>query len=137
MGAKKTSVALSARSLGAAIDAIEKLQEKEDALEAQLSALRKKILGEKNKVLKRFKKSTLHGARGRFGVASVIERDIPQVKDFDKVMKYVIKRKAFELLQKRVSAEAWRERVEANDIVPGIEAYKDVKLRVVKSKKRA
>lgn len=54
----------------------------------------------------------------------------PQLENYEDFMDYVLKNDAFDMLQKRLSAPAVRERWEAGEVVPGVTAFTKVGLTV-------
>ena len=53
---------------------------------------------------------------------SIKEEIVPTVQDWDEVYKYLIQTKQFELIQKRMSATAFRELLQMGLSVPGVKA---------------
>jgi|TARA_R100001530_G_scaffold63800_1_gene45862 hypothetical protein len=53
---------------------------------------------------------------------SIKEEIVPTVQDWDEVYKYLIQTKQFELIQKRMSATAFRELLQMGMNVPGVKA---------------
>ena len=66
----------------------------------------------------------------RTGTATVSVRrsSVPQVADWGALDNYIRKTGALDLLQRRVSVSAWRERLEAGKAVPGVDAFERVEL---------
>ena len=123
-------MAANSQKLGSLIDEIKRYEDGLDELLAKVEVTKKIIAKKKEALLKKFKKSDLNGARGKLGVATVVERDIPQIGDPKLFYGYIYKMKAFDLLQKRISNAAWVERSEAGERVPGVTVFRDVKLQV-------
>lgn len=48
---------------------------------------------------------------------------VPTIEDWDRFVTFVVKTRGYDLLQRRVSAEAWRERLEAKVVVPGVKGF--------------
>jgi hypothetical protein len=65
----------------------------------------------------------LQMGRGSRASASVTEQVLPNVTDWDAFNQYVYENEALYLLQRRVSAPAWRELTESGDGVPGTEPF--------------
>ena len=63
------------------------------------------------------------GASGKLARVSVVTKAVPQVKDWTKFYAFVKKTGSFDLMQKRLSDAAVRERWENGKAVPGIEAF--------------
>ncbi len=61
---------------------------------------------------------------------SISETDVPTVKDWDLVYDYIKTNDSFYLLQKRMSAAAFRELLNLGHEVPGVEIFKDRKLNL-------
>lgn len=115
---------------GKAIDEIAKLQLKRDKLQAQVAAAEREINLKKDKLLSRLQKSKLDGAAGSLGRCAVVEEDIPNIEDFEKLCAYAAKTKDWDLLQRRISKAAWEERVADGKKVPGVKVFHRVSLRV-------
>lgn len=60
------------------------------------------------------------GVSGKIAYAQMVEKEKIVAEDWDEIYKYVLKNKAFELLQRRLSDEAVKDRWNNDDIVPGI-----------------
>lgn len=84
-----------------------------EALKAQETALKEHII----KTLPKSKASGVAGKKARIAVAN---KEVPQVEDWDALYTYVKKNNAFELLQRRLADGAVKERLEANEKVPGV-----------------
>lgn len=68
------------------------------------------------------------------GTVSIKRTTVPTAKDWAAIDAYILKHKALDLLQRRIGVNAWRERVEAGEKVPGIEAYEKIDLAWTKAK---
>ena len=53
---------------------------------------------------------------------------VPTVEDWDVVHQHILDTKQFELLQKRMSATAWRELLQMGQAVPGVKATELTKI---------
>lgn len=116
--------------LGAEIDALFKLRQKSDAAEAKAKAAKKVLTDAMDALLEKFDKNDLNGARGKLASVSVVKTENFNIVDQDTFGKYVLKNKALDLLQRRVSVTAVRERMEAGKKVPGLETFTKVSLRL-------
>jgi hypothetical protein len=67
---------------------------------------------------------------GRSANVSIAEQEVPTVKDWDAVYDFIKSQDAFYLLQKRMSAAAFRELMAMGTTIPGVEVYKDRKLNL-------
>lgn len=57
------------------------------------------------------------------GGASITRATLPAVLDWEQVYKHIAKTGEFELLQRRMSSVAWRERYDDESLIPGTEAF--------------
>lgn len=120
------------KTIGACIDKLFSLRKERLEIERDADEVREKESELEKHILESFNKSDLEGARGKDAVAGIIQSTVPTVKDWDKLFKYVKKEDAFDLLQKRVSATAYRERMDAKEVVPGVESFIVTKLSLRK-----
>lgn len=100
---------------------VEEMKEKEDRLKLE--------------ILDVLKEGGLEGAKGKVATAAVTRTTVANVTDWDEVYKYIKKTGEFDLLQKRMSDTAFRERLEAGKAVPGTEPFIVVNLSLTKSSK--
>ena len=125
-------------TLGACIDLLYATQEKrlalERSIEKKVEALRKEEQALEKHLLDTFSKDDLDGAKGKRATAGLKRQTVPNVKDWEQLYKFIKKHDAFELLQRRVSGTAYRERLEAKEVIPGVEAFTVVKLSLTKKR---
>jgi len=74
------------------------------------------------------------GVAGKLGRVQIVNKDIPIVEDWDKFYAHVAKTKSFDLLQRRLSEKAVKERWEANKVVPGTGHFNVKKVSLTKVK---
>lgn len=120
------------KTIGACIDKLFELRKERLNIEKDADAVRAKESELEKYIIETFNKTDLDGARGKTAVAGITMSTVPTVKDWDKLFKYVKKEDAFDLLQKRVSATAYRERMDAKEVVPGVESFIVTKLSLRK-----
>jgi hypothetical protein len=68
-------------------------------------------------------KSEASGIAGKIARVKIDTKDVPHVKDWETLQKYVKRTGSFELLQRRISDTAVKERWEAGKEVPGVERF--------------
>jgi hypothetical protein len=75
-------------------------------------------------------KSDATGVAGKLARATIVIKETPTLEDFSKFIKYVVRNNAFEMIQKRLSAAAVKERQAAGKKIPGVGkfTYKAVSL---------
>ena len=71
--------------------------------------------------------STYKGNKGTISIAQYV---IPIVDNWDEVYKYIQKNDAFDLLQRRITSAAWRDRLEEGEKIRGIEPMTQNRLRI-------
>ena len=120
------------KTIGACIDALYKMRAERHAIEKKAEAVKEQESALEGYVLETFRKTDLDGARGKVAVAGITQATVPTVKDWDALYKYVKKKDAWDLLQKRVSATAYRERLDEKVVVPGVEPFTVTKLSLTK-----
>jgi hypothetical protein len=127
--------------LGTLVDRLYKAQQavaeaNREKSRAEQEVQRRKAAAKKveNELLDRFKKGELEGAAGKIAKCALKQVVGPQLKDWGKLAAYVIKNKAPELFQRRISKEAWLEHLDQRKQrpVPGISVYKETRLSVTK-----
>jgi hypothetical protein len=65
----------------------------------------------------------LESARGGRATATISENVVPTATDWDALEQYIYENDALYLMQRRLSASAWRELIESGEVVPGTEPY--------------
>jgi hypothetical protein len=105
-----------------------KMQGEVDNLEMEEKAIREAIisnLGEQG----------LQGGKGMVATASITRRVVGAPKDWDALYGYIQSTGSFDLLHKRISDTAYRDRLEQGVVVPGLEPVELVGLSLVKAGK--
>jgi hypothetical protein len=74
-------------------------------------------------LLVRLDEQGMEKASTKDGTASINETILPQVVDWDAFYEHILEERAMHLLQRRPAAAAYRELLEAGEVVPGIEPY--------------
>lgn len=103
--------------------------EEVEAMEKEEKAIREHIislLGE----------ASLEGAKGNAATASITRRVVGSVTDWSELYAYILKTGSFDLLHKRVSDTAYRDRLEQKEVVPGVEPVTVVGLSLVKASRK-
>lgn len=90
------------------------LKTKEDELEAH--------------ILQNLQDIGLEGGKGSLATVAVKATIVPTVKDWDAFYAHIRETGSFDLLQKRPTVSAYRERLDAGEIVPGVEPFKKLEL---------
>lgn len=111
------------KALGACADKLYELKQKRldmqkavDVVEAEEKALKEHIINN-------LPKSEASGVAGKVARVTVVTKEIPQVKDWEAFYKYVKKTGQFDLLQRRLTDAAIKERWENGKEIPGVEHF--------------
>jgi hypothetical protein len=93
-----------------------------------------KAAGIETEIRNRFKRGTLEGAEGKIARVSLKKVVGPQLKNWDKLAAFVLKNKAPELFQRRISKQAWLDWLDERNQrpIPGILKYEEIRLSVTK-----
>ena len=120
------------KAMGACADKLFELRNKRlagqklvDEVEAEEKAL-------KSHIIENLPKSEASGVAGKLARVTVVTKQVPQVKDWDAFYKYVKKTGSFDMMQKRLSDAAIKERWEAGKEVPGVEHFNVVSVSINK-----
>ena len=125
------------RSLNTLAEKVDKyytLREARLARQKEADALQEAETELKEDLIRQISKSDASGVAGKIARVSVVTKREPAIKDFEVFMAYVSRRKAWDLLQRRVSAAAIKARWEDGKEIPGIEAFPVVGLSLSKLK---
>ncbi len=120
------------KSLGAVVDLFYKTRQERYELQHKLDAMKKIEAACEERIINELPKSESTGIAGKTARAAVNTKKVPQVSDWGSLYGYIIKNKAFDLLQKRLSTKAVEERWEAGKKLPGVEVYNAVTVSLTK-----
>lgn len=120
------------KSLGLCADAYYELREKRKAAERIAAEIKRDEDAYKEHLISSIPKGDLSGVKGKLCGVTVVNDDVPQVEDWDAFYKYLAKTKEFDLMQRRLSAEAVELRWAQGKKVPGVKSFKVTKLSVSK-----
>lgn len=118
--------------LGACADLIYQLRETRLGLERQAELVKKNESLVREYIIATLPKSEAMGVAGKVCRVTVKTKTVPQVKDWDKVYKFIKENDAFDLLQRRLSDAAVSERWDDDVEIPGVEEFTAVTLSMNK-----
>ena len=116
--------------MGKLIDKLAKVRERVRTLRSKLEALEDSYRELEDQVLHALTDAKLEKASGALATASISKTVVPTAKDWQEVEEFILKNKALDLLQRRLSDKAWRLRYEEGILVPGTEPYTVIKLNL-------
>ena len=120
------------KAMGACADKLFELRNKRLAMQKEVDAVAAEETALKNHIIENLPKSEASGVAGKLARVTVVTKQIPQVKDWDAFYKYVKKTGQFDLMQRRITDAAIKERWEAGKEVPGVEHFNAVSISINK-----
>jgi len=120
------------KALGACADKLFELRNKRLAEQKKVDEIAAEESALKNHIIENLPKSEASGVAGKLARVTVVTKQIPQVKDWDAFYKYIKKTGSFDLMQKRLTDAAIKERWEAGKEVPGVEHFNAVSVSINK-----
>ena len=120
------------KALGACADKLFELRNKRLTEQKKVDEIASEETALKNYIIENLPKSEASGVAGKLARVTVVTKQVPQVKDWDAFYKYVKKTGSFDLMQKRLTDAAIKERWEAGKEVPGIEHFNVVSVSINK-----
>lgn len=120
-------------TLGAAIDLMYKVREERQKLTAKAEDEKRQEDLLETAILEKFKKSELEGAKGKRAQASVSIKEVPTLEVDTDFYRHLAKHpEDFDLLQRRLSSTAVRERWKVGKSIPGVGKFTKVGLSLTK-----
>ena len=101
---------------------------KKSELSDQLAAVGITIDRLELEVLNSMSDAGVESVRTGRATVSIKRSTVPTVEDWNALDAFILKHKSLDLLQRRISITAWRERVEAGKAVPGVKPFERVEL---------
>lgn len=119
--------------IGELADQLYTLREQRLALERQVAALKAQEQHQSEQLLAQLEVEGLARASGEAGTVSVVHTTVYSVENWDAVLGWIRKRKAWDLLHRRVSSQAVAARAAEGVTVEGLSAVHLKKLSVTKA----
>lgn len=122
-------------TLGACVDLYYSIRSSRLEVEKKVKEMKENEAALEEHIFQMFKKSDLDGAKGKAATAAITHSIVPHIEDHQKFFDYVLKTKEIDLMEKRASTAACRERWEAGVTIPGVEKFDRIGLSVTKLSK--
>jgi hypothetical protein len=119
--------------IGTTIDALYAMRERRLGIERQVKEMKEAELTLRGKIFEMLANMGLTKASGAVATAGIKVSNVPLVEDWDKLWQYIIFTGSTDLVQKRISVTAWRERFEDGQEVPGVSKVEDVDISLTKA----
>lgn len=120
---------------GLAVDLLDKMRDARKAVAERAAEMKRQEDALESAIFEKFKKADLEGCRGKRAQASISRSEVPTPDDWVATDKYIIKNKALDLLQRRLSVEAVRLRWADGVTIPGVGKFTRISLHLSKVKK--
>ena len=120
------------KTIGACADQLFKLRQKRIDMQKEVDEVAEEEKALKEHIIETLPKSQASGVAGKLARVSVVTKPVPQVEDWEAFYKHVARTKSFDLLQRRVSDGAVKERWEAGKKVPGVKVFNAVTISLNK-----
>ena len=120
------------KSIGACIDLLYETRQKRLDGQKAVDAVALQEREIEDHILKQFEKVELSGAKGGIAQVSIKQTVVYNISDWDAVFSYATKHNAPDLLQKRLSSTAIRDRLDNGEEIPGIESFTKIGLSLTK-----
>ena len=111
------------KALGTCADKLYEIRQQRLAAQKVVEKLTEQETALKEHIIQTLPKSESSGITGKVARVTIVKKIIPQVADWDKLYKHISRTKSFELLQRRVSDTAVKERWENGKQVPGVDHF--------------
>jgi len=121
--------------LGTAIDKLYELRSQRLDVEKVVKTMKSDELALRVHIKQMLDSINLDGAKGSAATAAVITSVDPVAKDWLQIYEFIRENDAFDMLQKRLSSMAVKERWESGILVPGIEKFDNWDLSITKRSK--
>ena len=120
------------KTLGACVDLAYQIRADRLEIERKVDAMKKEEKELEEHIFQTFAKADIDKAGGTIATAAITRTVVPNVTDWDQFYKYIMKTKSLDLLERRPSRSAFRERLDAGETVPGVEAFERIGLSLTK-----
>jgi hypothetical protein len=107
------------KTLGGVADALYRTRQKRLDKALEVEALREEERALEELALQFLNRANLTSGRGKLATVTKVPHAVPTVTDWAKLYAHIKKTNGFDLLQRRVSTSAYRERMDAKARVPG------------------
>lgn len=121
--------------LGGLIDLLYATRVKRLEAEKEIKALKTQEVGYRVRIKQMLDAASLEAGSGKTATTSVCHTTEPNAKDWPLIYSYIVENDAFDMLQRRLSATAVRDRWNDGIIIPGIEKFDTWDLSLTKRSK--
>lgn len=120
------------KAMGACADRLYQLRQKRLEMQKEVDKVAAEESALKEHIINTLPKSEASGVAGKLARATVVTKEVPQVEDWDAFYKYVKKTGQFDLMQRRLTDAAIKERWEHGKEIPGVKHFQAVTVSINK-----
>lgn len=120
------------KTIGACADLAYKMRAERLGVEERVEAMKAEEAKLKEHILTLLQGQKLESGTGERATVSISHLVVPKVVDWEKFYAFIHKKKAWSLLERRPARGAYKERLEAGEVVPGVEPMDVVNLSITK-----
>ena len=121
--AEKKKAFVIPKALGACADLLYTTRQERLALQAQVKEIEERETALREHIINELPKSQAGGIAGKIARATITQKTIPRVTDWEAFEKFVLKSKTIGYLQRRVNDAMVQELWDARKKVPGVEPF--------------
>jgi hypothetical protein len=103
-------------------------------INAELKAAKDVRMRVETRLLKRLSIGKLKGARGKHAIAFIKKTRHVSMKERPKLLKYILKHKAFDLFTNAIASKAYFDRLDDGENIPGVAVYTNTRVNVQRAK---
>lgn len=120
------------KTLAACADRLFKLKAEKAAAQAKVEAIDEERKALEAHLIASLPKSDATGVAGKLARVTVVSKLVPQAADWPKIHAHIKRTGSFDLLQRRLNDAAVRERWEAGNKLPGVDAFEKLTISLNK-----
>ena len=124
------------KSLAAVADLMYETREKRYQIQKDVEALQSIEAMCSERLISELPKSKAEGITGKVATAQIVTKEVPTVKDWAKLHAYILRNKALDLLERRISSKAVEMRWNNRKKIPGVDPFTVVKVSLTAKPKK-
>ena len=119
------------------IKVLARVRDQRDKLNAELKKINEQNDNLEQMIINQLRAEGLEKVTTKEATAGVEEKTVPVIENFDKALKWILRTRSYEFLQKNIRTDPWRERLaEGNGLVPGTKKFTFDKIKFRRKPKK-
>lgn len=120
---------------GKCVDALYTTRQKRLELQRKVKELEEYEAALKNHLINTLPKDDASGVAGKLARATIVQKEVPTISDWDGFCKYMSRTKSFDMIQRRINTHAVQARLDDGKKVAGIEMFLSTSVSINKISK--